>query len=77
MITADRGHVRIDGEETECLANFSAIIKAFKIMLTETHGADTAHELIARAGRLAFMTDAELEAELENERREPGNDKSE
>ena len=77
MIKANYGHVKIEGEETEVLADLSSIIKAFKNMLTESHGEETAREIIAHAGRLAFMTDEQLDAEVENKwRREHRNDNS-
>lgn len=61
MITCKRNKVVISGTLPETLAELTAIISAVKDRTAELTDENFARELIAKAGRLAFASDEEVD----------------
>lgn len=70
MIISVKDSTIIIGEESEDLADLCSIIEKLRKQLTKYHGDETARELIASAGRLAFMTAEEIDEEVQKMKRE-------
>ena len=70
MIVSDNGGVCINGAVYEVLADFTSIIKGVYNSLIEGGYPDSvARETIAHAGKLAFASNDEIEAEAEEAKR--------
>ena len=54
MITVNNGVVNIDGDAMTVCAEFAAVVKSMKAVLTEHYGEEMADSLIAKCGRLAY-----------------------
>lgn len=62
MIKTEGGQVMISASTEEMLAELTVIIRAVKTVLENKYGDETTREMIAEAGRLAYLTDEELDA---------------
>ena len=65
MIKCNKGVVIASGEAQTILAELAGIIEAVHESLTDAYGKDPADEMIAIAGRVAFMGKEEIEEEIE------------
>lgn len=64
MIKAENGMVSLNGDEMQLLADFTGIIKGMKEMLKELgYDDEEVADWIAYAGKLAFMSEEELNNE--------------
>lgn len=64
MIKAENGMVSLNGDEMQLLADFTGIIKGMKEMLKELgYDDEEVADRIAYAGKLAFMSEEELNNE--------------
>ena len=71
MIKANRGIIQIEGTMPTVCAEFSGVIKAIYEMLLENGVEDDfARETIAHAGRLAFMSDEDIDKAVEEKKKE-------
>lgn len=62
MIKTEGGQVMISASDEEMLAELAVIIRAVKTVLENKYGDETTREMIAETGRLAYLTDEELDA---------------
>ena len=63
MIVVDGGSTILQGTGKEVLAGLTCAIKHVRETLAKDNDEETARELIAFAGMLAFMSDDELDAD--------------
>ena len=65
MIKCDKGVVVVSGSTSTILVELAGIIESVHKSLTDAYGKDPADEMIAMAGRVAFMGKVEIEEEIE------------
>lgn len=61
MIRCDKGVVVVSGSTSTILVELAGIIESVHGSLTDAYGKDPADEMIAMAGRVAFMGKEEIE----------------
>ena len=69
MISCKKGDIEIEGMTFDIMADLSAIIHCVRTMLSKEYRDETAGEMIAFCGKLAFMSDEEVHEETEKIKR--------
>lgn len=71
MIKTNKGIVQIEGHIPAVCAELSNAIKAvYELIIEEGYDDDFAKETIAKIGRLAFMSEKELDKAVEEKKKE-------
>lgn len=65
MIFVENGRVKIDGTCIEIMADATCILRVVYQTLSDVYGKEITNEKLVEMGRLAVMTDEELDEELE------------
>lgn len=65
MIRAKEGEIELNGTLDTLLSEYSVITKEFRESITEIDSEEAAQELLKRAYDLGFMTDEEIDKEIE------------
>jgi len=64
MIIAMDGTTRIEGDKNDVIAECTSILHAIYEVLVEKEGVDAANEQFVEIGRLAVMSEEDLENEI-------------
>ena len=65
MIRAKEGEIELNGTLDTLLSEYSVITKELRESITEIDSEEAAQELLKRAYDLGFMTDEEIDKEIE------------
>lgn len=65
MIRAKEGEIELNGTLNTLLSEYSVITKELRESITEIDSEEAAQELLKRAYDLGFMTDEEIDKEIE------------
>ena len=64
MIFSEKGHVKIVGTGTEVMVDATCLLHSIYQTFSDKFGKEIANEKLVEIGRLAVMTDEEVEEEL-------------